>query len=76
MLLHASNKTVFFFFSIYLGFQLHGELSRAALPDLVQVKQIVYVLNANADGVLLNQISDEHSCLVDWILVDSATGGR
>lgn len=56
--------------------QLHGNGSRAAFLDLVQEKQIVYVLQANADGDLLNQISDEDCSTVDWILVDSATGGR
>ncbi|OAY38458.2 hypothetical protein MANES_10G011400v8 [Manihot esculenta] len=54
--------------------QLHGNGSRAAFLDLVQEKQIVYVLQANADGDLLNQISDEDCSTVDWILVDSATG--
>ncbi|KAF2296272.1 hypothetical protein GH714_037199 [Hevea brasiliensis] len=55
--------------------QLHGNGSRAAFSDLVKEKQIVYVLNANADGDLLNQISDEDCSMVDWIVVDSATGG-
>lgn len=55
--------------------QLHGNGSRAAFPVLVQERRIIYVLNANEDGGLLNQISDEQSSLVDWILVDSAKGG-
>ncbi|EEF34056.1 N-(5'-phosphoribosyl)anthranilate isomerase 1, chloroplastic isoform X2 [Ricinus communis] len=55
--------------------QLHGNGSRAAFQDLVRQKQIVYVLHANADGDLLNKISDEDCSVVDWILVDSATGG-
>ncbi|KAJ9160344.1 hypothetical protein P3X46_025755 [Hevea brasiliensis] len=54
--------------------QLHGNGSRAAFPDLAQ-KQIVYVLHANSDGDLLNQISDKDCSMADWILVDSATGG-
>ncbi|XP_065869774.1 N-(5'-phosphoribosyl)anthranilate isomerase 1, chloroplastic-like [Euphorbia lathyris] len=55
--------------------QLHGNGSRAAFPILVEERRIVYVLHANADGELLNQISDEDCSMVDWILVDSATGG-
>ncbi|XP_061959714.1 N-(5'-phosphoribosyl)anthranilate isomerase 1, chloroplastic-like isoform X2 [Populus nigra] len=55
--------------------QLHGKGSRAAFLDLKGKNQIVYVLHANENGNLLNQISDEECSLVDWILVDSATGG-
>ncbi|KAG6735948.1 hypothetical protein POTOM_061368 [Populus tomentosa] len=43
--------------------------------DLKGKNRIVYVLHANENGNLLNQISDEECSLVDWILVDSATGG-
>ncbi|KAG6763777.1 hypothetical protein POTOM_031217 [Populus tomentosa] len=56
--------------------QLHGKGSRAAFHDLMGKNRIVYVLHANENGNLLNQISDEECSLVDWILVDSATGGR
>ncbi|KAK9283254.1 hypothetical protein L1049_011490 [Liquidambar formosana] len=55
--------------------QLHGSGSRAAFPVLVQENRVIYVLNSNEDGDLLNQISDEECSLVDWILVDSAQGG-
>lgn len=55
--------------------QLHGNGSRAAFPVLVQENRVIYVLHANKDGELLNQISNEESSLVDWILVDSAIGG-
>uniref|UniRef100_A0A224X3Z7 phosphoribosylanthranilate isomerase n=1 Tax=Hypericum perforatum TaxID=65561 RepID=A0A224X3Z7_HYPPE len=55
--------------------QLHGSGSREAFPDIVQHKKIIYVLHANENGELLNQISDEESAAVDWILIDSATGG-
>ncbi|EOY17759.1 N-(5'-phosphoribosyl)anthranilate isomerase isoform 1 [Theobroma cacao] len=55
--------------------QLHGDVSRAAFPKLVQENKIIYVLHANQDGDLQNQISDEDCSLVDWILVDSAAGG-
>ncbi|MBA0697158.1 hypothetical protein Goari_003654 [Gossypium aridum] len=55
--------------------QLHGDLSRAAFPKLVQENRIIYVLHANEDGDLQNQISDEDCSLVDWVLVDSAEGG-
>ncbi|MBA0841703.1 hypothetical protein Goarm_004186 [Gossypium armourianum] len=56
--------------------QLHGDLSRAAFLKLVQEKRIIYVLHANEDGDLQNQISDEDCSLVDWVLVDSAKGGN
>ena len=36
----------------------------------------IYVLHANVDGSLLNSVSDEECSLVDWVLVDSAKGGR
>ncbi|CAM8949330.1 unnamed protein product [Rhodiola kirilowii] len=55
--------------------QLHGGPSRAALPILAQEHRVIYVLNADEDGQLLNQISNEEASLVDWILVDSAKGG-
>ncbi|XP_039010813.1 N-(5'-phosphoribosyl)anthranilate isomerase 1, chloroplastic-like isoform X1 [Hibiscus syriacus] len=55
--------------------QLHGDLSRAAFPKLVQENRIMYVLHANEEGDLQNQISDEDCSLVDWVLVDSAKGG-
>lgn len=55
--------------------QLHGNGSRAAFPLLVRENQIIYVLHANEEGRLLNFISDEESSQVDWVLVDSATGG-
>ncbi|CAK9323859.1 unnamed protein product [Citrullus colocynthis] len=55
--------------------QLHGDSSRAALPLLVKDYRIIYVLNANEDGSLLNKISTDDCSLVDWILIDSAKGG-
>ncbi|XP_057979672.1 N-(5'-phosphoribosyl)anthranilate isomerase 1, chloroplastic-like [Malania oleifera] len=55
--------------------QLHGKGSRDALPDLVQENRVIYVLHANEDGSLLNQICNEECSLIDWILVDSAKGG-
>lgn len=55
--------------------QLHGRGSRAALLNLSQCNRIIYVLHADESGNLLNQISDEESSSVDWILVDSAKGG-
>ncbi|CAN4092890.1 unnamed protein product [Withania somnifera] len=56
--------------------QLHGNGSRDAFPVLIREKRLVYVIHANEEGGLLNSISDEESSLVDWILVDSAKGGR
>ncbi|XP_051143103.1 N-(5'-phosphoribosyl)anthranilate isomerase 1, chloroplastic-like [Andrographis paniculata] len=59
-----------------LGYvQLHGNRSRDAFQNIVKDIRIIYVLHANEDGKLLNSISDERSSQVDWILVDSATGG-
>eukprot|EP00268_Persea_americana_P050074 TRINITY_DN5418_c1_g1_i2.p1 TRINITY_DN5418_c1_g1~~TRINITY_DN5418_c1_g1_i2.p1 ORF type:complete len:237 (+),score=51.03 TRINITY_DN5418_c1_g1_i2:572-1282(+) len=56
--------------------QLHGNGSRAGLVALQQWNRIIYVLHADESGKLLNQITDEESSLADWLLVDSATGGR
>lgn len=56
--------------------QLHGEGSRAALPGLLQLRRVIYVLHADENGNLLNNVPDEAASLVDWILVDSAKGGR
>ncbi|XP_021769196.1 N-(5'-phosphoribosyl)anthranilate isomerase 1, chloroplastic-like [Chenopodium quinoa] len=55
--------------------QLHGNGSRSTFPQLVKENRVIYVLHADKDGVLLNDISQEECSLVDWILVDSATGG-
>ncbi|XP_072998835.1 N-(5'-phosphoribosyl)anthranilate isomerase 1, chloroplastic-like [Typha latifolia] len=55
--------------------QLHGDGSRSSLPILLQQSRIIYVLHADEYGNLLNNISDEESSLVDWVLVDSAKGG-
>ena len=56
--------------------QLHGERSRACFPALVQERRIIYVLHADEDGDLMNRISPEECSLADWVLVDSAKGGR
>ncbi|CAL9229283.1 unnamed protein product [Arabidopsis halleri] len=55
--------------------QLHGNGSRAAFSRLVRERRVIYVLNANEDGKLLNEVPEEDCHLADWILVDSATGG-
>ncbi|XP_031375172.1 N-(5'-phosphoribosyl)anthranilate isomerase 1, chloroplastic-like isoform X2 [Punica granatum] len=55
--------------------QLHGDGSRAASPVLVKERRIIYVLHANEEGDLVNQISEGESSLYNWILVDSAKGG-
>lgn len=55
--------------------QLHGDSSRALVPALAKNNRIVYVLNADADGKLINSPpSEEYD--IDWFLVDSAEGGR
>ena len=56
-------------------FQLHGNASRAAFAGLVRQRRVIYVLNASEDGKLLNEVPEDCH-LADWILVDSATGGR
>lgn len=56
--------------------QLHGDRSRAVLPELVQLNRIIYVLHADENGKLLNHVPDECASLVDWVVVDSAKGGR
>ncbi|KAL9231440.1 hypothetical protein vseg_006670 [Gypsophila vaccaria] len=55
--------------------QLHGNGSRLGFPLLVKGNRIIYVLHSDKDGKLLNQISEDDCSLVDWVLVDSATGG-
>ncbi|KAF6153658.1 hypothetical protein GIB67_027525 [Kingdonia uniflora] len=55
--------------------QLHGDRSRDAFPVLLKERRVIYVLHANENGVLINQISEEECSLADWILVDSAKGG-
>ncbi|KAL5211967.1 hypothetical protein ABZP36_022814 [Zizania latifolia] len=54
--------------------QLHGDKSRALLHVLSKNNRIVYVLNADDDGKLINAPPDEEYEL-DWFLVDSAKGG-
>lgn len=56
--------------------QLHGTGSRRAFPQIVKEKRVIYVLHSDKDGGLLNHISEQECSLVDWILVDSAKGGR
>jgi phosphoribosylanthranilate isomerase len=55
--------------------QLHGDRSRALLPALAKNNRIVYVLNADGDGKLMNSPPSEEYA-IDWFLVDSAEGGR
>ena len=56
--------------------QLHGDGSRRAFPQVVKENRVIYVLHSDKDGALLNHISEQECSLVDWILVDSAKGGR
>ncbi|KAK4489273.1 hypothetical protein RD792_005070, partial [Penstemon davidsonii] len=59
-----------------LGYvQLHGDGSRDAFQIIVKENQVIYVLHAKEDGVLLNSIPNEECSQIDWILVDSAKGG-
>jgi hypothetical protein len=55
--------------------QLHGDESRSLLHVLSRDKRIIYVLNADDDGKLINAPPHEE-CVLDWFLVDSAKGGR
>uniref|UniRef100_A0ACD5YQP5 Uncharacterized protein n=1 Tax=Avena sativa TaxID=4498 RepID=A0ACD5YQP5_AVESA len=54
--------------------QLHGDESRALLHLLSKNKRIIYVLNADDDGKLINAPPHEEY-VPDWFLVDSAKGG-
>lgn len=54
--------------------QLHGDSSRELLPLLWKNNRIIYVLNADEDGKLINAPPSEEYVL-DWFLVDSAKGG-
>ena len=54
--------------------QLHGDESRALVHTLSKNNRIVYVLNADEDGKLINSPVLEYA--LDWFLVDSAKGGR
>lgn len=56
--------------------QLHGDSSRADLSMILPQKRVIYVLHTDENGNLLNFVSNEESSPVDWILVDSAEGGR
>jgi len=53
--------------------QLHGDESRALVHTLSKNNRIVYVLNADEDGKLINSPVLEYA--LDWFLVDSAKGG-
>ncbi|XP_062228910.1 N-(5'-phosphoribosyl)anthranilate isomerase 1, chloroplastic-like [Phragmites australis] len=54
--------------------QLHGDSSRELLPVLWKNNRIIYVLNADEDGKLINTPPSEEYVL-DWFLVDSSKGG-
>lgn len=56
--------------------QLHGDGSRSALPIVLQENRIIYVLHADENGNILNHVPDKESSMIDWLLVDSAKGGR
>lgn len=55
--------------------QLHGDESRALVHTLSKNNRIIYVLNADDNGKLINTLPDMEYEL-DWYLVDSAKGGR
>uniref|UniRef100_A0A453QXV4 Uncharacterized protein n=1 Tax=Aegilops tauschii subsp. strangulata TaxID=200361 RepID=A0A453QXV4_AEGTS len=52
---------------------LHGDKSRALVHVLSKNNRIVYVLNADDDGKLINAPREEY--VLDWFIVDSAKGG-
>jgi hypothetical protein len=54
--------------------QLHGDESRALVHTLSKNNRIIYVLNADDNGKLINTPDMEYE--LDWYLVDSAKGGR
>ncbi|KAG0532669.1 hypothetical protein BDA96_04G127000 [Sorghum bicolor] len=53
--------------------QLHGDESRALVHTLSKNNRIIYVLNADDNGKLINTPDIEYE--LDWYLVDSAKGG-
>lgn len=55
--------------------QLHGDKSRALVHTLSKNNRIIYVLNADDNGKLINTPPALEYGL-DWYLVDSAKGGR
>ncbi|RWW69979.1 hypothetical protein BHE74_00022369 [Ensete ventricosum] len=55
--------------------QLHGDGSRSSLPILPQQHRIIYVLQVDKNGILLDHVSDEESSIADWLLKDGAKGG-
>ena len=55
--------------------QLHGDESRALLHVISKNTRIIYVLNADDDGKLINA-PPHQEYMLDWFLVDSAEGGR
>ena len=85
-ILRASDASDLEFLQVYIFYQslinnylLVCSFMEMLLGQLFQSwcnKRVIYVLHANQEGDLQNQISDEDCSLVDWILVDSATGGR
>ncbi|KAL6889040.1 hypothetical protein ACP4OV_010066 [Aristida adscensionis] len=54
--------------------QLHGDESRSLVHALSKNNRIIYVLNADEEGKLINAPPDNEYVL-DWFLVDSAKGG-
>jgi hypothetical protein len=54
--------------------QLHGDKSRALLHVLSKNNRIVYVLNADHEGKLINAPREEY--VLDWFLVDHTKGER
>ncbi|KAJ1278901.1 hypothetical protein BS78_04G114500 [Paspalum vaginatum] len=54
--------------------QLHGDESRALVHTLSKNNRIIYVLNVDDNGKLINT-PPEMECELDWFLVDSAKGG-
>jgi len=63
--------------------QLHGDGSRAALPQLPASLAVIYVMHADTNGILQTPIPDIPSIalsrrinkIVDWVLIDSLKGG-
>jgi len=73
--LYITEVSIIYYYLLTHCLQLHGDSSRELLPVLWKNNRIIYVLNADEDGKLINAAPSEEY-VVDWFLVDSANGGR
>eukprot|EP00879_Flechtneria_rotunda_P010912 GHRR01011403.1.p1 GENE.GHRR01011403.1~~GHRR01011403.1.p1 ORF type:complete len:272 (+),score=72.07 GHRR01011403.1:383-1198(+) len=60
--------------------QLHGDASRACVNEISSDLQVMYVLHANDEGQIVNQLPGAGDATqlqrsIEWLLVDGMTGG-